>query len=162
MSTVRPDATPFVMREPCRWCLKDEGVEVQVGTVTFVNGQDSVRCRRCERHCYNAPRTETGKPQRNVRSRPQLSFGQRERILQRDGGRCFLCGRDPLAHGVILHVAHVLSVADGRKQGVEDDVLFDDANLVAACEECNLGMGKLSLEPRIWLALCRAQMGRRT
>jgi 5-methylcytosine-specific restriction endonuclease McrA len=160
MSTVRSGSSPYVMREPCRWC-KAEGIEVQVGTVQAVNGQDVVRCKRCERQCYNAPRTETGKPQRKVRTRPELSFGQRERILQRDGGRCFLCGRDPLRHGVILHVAHVLSVADGRAQGVDDELLFGDANLVTACEECNAGMGKVSLEPRIWLALCRAQMGRR-
>lgn len=156
--TVMP---PYTMREPCRWCLK-EGVEVHVGAIIPSNGQDVVRCKRCNRQCYNAPRAETGKPQRNIRSRPDLSFGQRERILRRDSARCFLCGRDPAQHGVILNVAHVLSVHEGRAMGVEDEILFDDANLVAACEECNQGMGKFSLEPRIWLALCRAQMRRNT
>lgn len=148
----------YVMREPCRWCLKDGVGEVLSGSISNVNGQDVVRCSRCERQCYNAPRAETGKPQRNVRSRPELSFGQRERILQRDGAQCFLCKR---ADG-ILHVAHVLSVADGRAQGVEDEVLFHDLNLITACEECNLGMGSLSLQPRIWLALIKAHMRRNT
>lgn len=151
---------PYLMREPCRFCAVD-GVEALVGTIETRNGQDVVRCKRCERHCYNAPRTETGKPQRKIRTRPDLSFGQRERILLRDGGRCFLCGRDPLRHGVNLNVAHVLSVADAKRLEVPDEVAFDDANLIAACEECNSGMKDISLEPRIWLALIKAQMERR-
>lgn len=155
--------SPYVMREACRFCLRDEGIEVLIGTMSTVNGQDVVRCKRCERHVYNAPRTETGKPQRNIKTRPDLKFGQRERILQRDGARCLLCGRDPIRHPDVDHlvVAHVLSVDEGRRLGVDDDVLFDDANLITACEECNKGMGSLSMEPRIWIALIKAQLGRR-
>jgi hypothetical protein len=66
------------MREPCPRCGCGDG------TVAMVNGQDTVRCAECERFCYNAPRTETGRPRRSLRTRPQVSPGQRARILLRD------------------------------------------------------------------------------
>lgn len=149
----------MLMRAPCRWCLSNDGMTATDGTMQSVNGQDVVRCARCGRHCYNAPRSETGKPQRHVRSRPDLKLGQRERILTRDGNRCLLCGIGP-DHGAILHVSHAMSVEDGRRLGVEDEVLFDDDNLFASCEECNLSMGAESVPARIFLRLIHARLKR--
>lgn len=151
---------PYQMREPCPYCLK-EGTANMNGTMTTSNGQDVVRCNNCGRHCYNAPRSETGKPQRKIKSREDLSFGQRERILERDGARCVLCGREPQAHNVIIVIAHAISVHEGKQLGVSDDALNDDANLFAACEECNAGMGSRSLEPKIMARLVVARFNRK-
>jgi 5-methylcytosine-specific restriction endonuclease McrA len=152
---------PFTMRKPCRFCLEEnEPVETTDGAMRSRNGQDVVRCRRCARQCYNAPRSETGKPQRTIKSRPGLKFGQRERILERDGARCWLCGRDPIQHGVILVIAHAVSVKEGREQGATDEELFNDANLFAACEECNAEMGSRSLEPRLLYRVLLARIRR--
>jgi hypothetical protein len=57
-------------------------------------------------------------------------------ILQRDGFRCTYCGR-AAADGVVLHVDHIQSWADGGTD--------DPSNLTAACEDCNLGKRALSL-----------------
>lgn len=153
MADIKP--APYPMREPCRWCLKD-GVPHMDGVLSYVNGQDVVRCTRCERQCYNAPRTETGKPQRVIRTRPGLKPGQRERILERDGGECFLCHR----RDTILNASHALSVADAQECGWSEEEYMDDANLFAACEECNLGMKSRSMEARIFLRLIQLRIRR--
>jgi 5-methylcytosine-specific restriction endonuclease McrA len=127
------------------------------GRLESRNGQDTVRCLRCKRLCYNAPRTETGKEQRSVKSRPDLKFGQRERVLLRDNGRCLICGRGP-EHNVILHIAHALSVSDAKDQGLGEEFYMDEENLFAACEECNLGIGSVSLSPRLMAKLLYARV----
>jgi hypothetical protein len=149
------------MREPCRWCMRDDGALHLDGAIRNTNGQDVIRCTRCSRLCYNAPKAETGKPQKTVKDRPR-NEGQRERILARDGARCQLCGRDPKMHQVVLHIAHCVSVDEGRKVGLSDEILFADYNLFAACEECNLAMKNVSVEPKfMWgLLITRFRRGR--
>ncbi len=138
-----PVTAPYTMREPCRWCMREDGMPVMEGYVTHVSGQDVVRCMKCNRQTYNAPKAETGKPQRVVRSREDLGFGQRERVLQRDNSTCLDCGRRPPV--VILHVAHMVSVSACKEHGFTDVDYNDDDNLYAACEECNLNRGGKSL-----------------
>lgn len=58
-----------------------------------------------------------------------LSCKTRFLVLRRDGFRCRYCGRP--APDVVLHVDHVIARANGGGD--------DDANLVTACRECNLG-----------------------
>ena len=57
-----------------------------------------------------------------------------ERIFQRDAGCCHWCGvplvRENPLHPNFFHVDHILAVRDGG--GV------DEANLVAACQRCNM------------------------
>lgn len=72
------------------------------------------------------------------------------RVIERSSGRCELCG----AAGV-LHVAHLLSVEDGIAAGLTDSEINCDENLCALCEECNLGLGALSVSPRLYIALLR-------
>jgi 5-methylcytosine-specific restriction endonuclease McrA len=150
---------PFEMREACKRCMT-KGELVIFGTMTTVNGQDVVRCGKCGQHCYNAPRSETGKPQRKIKSREDLTFGQRERILERDGARCVLCGRYPQAHNVVLVIGHAISLAEGRAQGCTDEQLNDDANLYVSCEECNAGQGARSLAPWVMARLLIARFNR--
>lgn len=146
------DALPeYPMREPCKWCGEPER-----GRVRESGGQTVILCAECRKAVYNAPKRETGKPQRNVKSRPDLKQGQRERILERDGGECRWCHR----RDVILHVSHALSVKDALEIGIPEEVYMDDANLYAACEECNLGIGSRSMEARIFLALIQNRLRR--
>ncbi len=141
---------PFMMRAPCRWCTTD-GALTMDGVRRESNGQDLVYCLACYRWCYNAPKVETGKPQRTLKSRAELKHGQRGRILERDGSRCQQCGKSPM-DGVILNAGHVVSVRDCKTFGFEADVYNDDDNLFAQCEECNADQGARSLAPPL---LCR-------
>jgi 5-methylcytosine-specific restriction endonuclease McrA len=139
---------PYVMRESCRWCRR-EGKHQQIGYLRESGGQDVIRCAGCDRACYNAPKYETGKPQRTLKTRADLKPGQRTRILERDGAVCLLCKRRETE----LHIAHALSVADIKKHGILDIEPNDDANLFVCCEECNLDMRERSVEARIFLHL---------
>lgn len=62
------------------------------------------------------------------------SIGARLRfdVLRRDSYTCQYCGRR--APHVSLHIDHVLPVADGGSNELD--------NLVAACQDCNLGKGR--------------------
>jgi 5-methylcytosine-specific restriction endonuclease McrA len=64
----------------------------------------------------------------------QISPQRRMHVFVRDNHTCVYCGRRPPE--VKLHVDHKVSVKDGGT----DDL----ANLVTACEECNLGKGATS------------------
>jgi hypothetical protein len=142
------ERTPCQAREPCRKCGSFDGVRI------LRNGQDTVRCARCGAHIYNAPRSETGRPARSTRSRPTIPPSQRSRILRRDGYRCRLCGRGP-AVGVVLHVAHMISVQDAKDAGMVGPWLNGDINLITGCDECNGGDSRRSLDPQaIFVLLC--------
>jgi 5-methylcytosine-specific restriction endonuclease McrA len=61
--------------------------------------------------------------------RAPIGLKLRFQILQRDNFTCRYCGRK--APDVVLHVDHVTPVSQGG--------LSEPDNLVAACEDCNLG-----------------------
>jgi transposase len=67
--------------------------------------------------------------------RKELSPRARYLILQRDNFRCCACGRSPKEHGVVLHVDHVIAVANGGGN--------DPANLQTLCADCNQGKSDL-------------------
>ena len=64
-------------------------------------------------------------------SRKQLSVRTRFEVFKRDRFTCQYCGRTP--PDVILHVDHIIAVADGGEN--------DPTNLTTACADCNLGKG---------------------
>lgn len=140
------------LRQPCRLCQSTDGRTVTKG------GQDVVYCAHCGCHAgYNAPKSETGRAPRSLRTRPDIKPSQRSRILDRDGGRCCIChhaNRD-------LDIAHLVSVDDGRTLGMTEAELYDDENLVAMCAPCNSGYGSMSVSPRVLLMLIRARIARR-
>lgn len=129
------------MRAACIECHGTEGYR------TDSNGQAVIRCVVCDRYAYNAPKVELGEEQRRVRTRPEIKPSLKARILNRDRNTCVVCHADDKP----LHVGHMISVKDGREMGMTDDELYDEHNLAAMCEECNLG---LSASP-ITLALQR-------
>lgn len=125
------------------------------GRITETNGQDVVRCISCDAYCYSAPRVETGRKQRSVTTvhkgiRPKL----RAKILERDGYRCVLC----CAVNVPLHVGHVVSVDAGLATGLKDEEINDEENLIAQCEECNLGQGAQPIPLRVAIAILKARI----
>jgi 5-methylcytosine-specific restriction endonuclease McrA len=140
----------MMMRAPCPGC------GCAHGTITTKNGQDTVRCAECARYCYNAPRTETGREPRSLRTRPTIRPSQRTRILLRDNGACVLCHR----HDVPLDVGHLISVHDGHALGLSDAMLDSDGNLAAMCASCNSGLSDVSLPPHLVAAALRAQSKR--
>lgn len=142
----------YTMRAPCK-------CGCERGRLESRNGQACVYCAECGAHCYNAPKVETGTATRAVSTRPDIKPKQRARVLARDAHRCLTCGRP--AGRVILHIGHVLSVDEGRALGATDVELYDDENLIAQCEECNLGTGSRSISPRLALLLIRAAIRRR-
>lgn len=130
------------MRSRCPRCACLDGI------VTTKNGQDTVRCAECDRFCYNAPRSETGRETRSLRTRPTIRPSQRTRILMRDNGACVLCHRSD----VPLDVGHLISVHDGHKLSLSDTELASDDNLAAMCTPCNSGLSSESLPPRLLVA----------
>lgn len=64
--------------------------------------------------------------------RNRMSSALRAQVLNRDGGRCKMCGVSA-GHGAILHVDHVIPVSRGGRTDLD--------NLQALCQECNLGKG---------------------
>jgi len=150
-----PGVRRHTAREPCPAC------NVTVAVIQGKGLQDAVRCARCGRHLYNAPRTETGRRVRTVDTvRRNIKPGQQARVLERDQGRCLLCRRADQA----LTIGHLLSVEEGFALGASEAELSDDADLAAMCEACNLGLGGLSVSPRtyaVMLWLVRAEIHRR-
>lgn len=136
------------MRSPCKSC---GGV---AGIVLERNGQDTVRCVLCGVFAYNAPRVETGRAQRSVSTvHAAIKPKQRSRILARASAKCEVCG----AHER-LHVGHIVSVVVGLSYGMTEETLNDDENLMALCEECNLGQGAEPMSLPLAIAVLRARI----
>jgi 5-methylcytosine-specific restriction endonuclease McrA len=137
------DRDKYLMREPCKRCSDIFGHIVEKG------GQDTVRCLTCNKHCYNAPCTETGRELRTTQTvHSAIKPKQRIRILLRDGSRCVICGRQE-RDGITLQVGHVVSVDTGLQNGLTELELNNDENLACICIECNLGLGNESLPLRV-------------
>lgn len=140
---------PYVMRSPCRF-----GCGTTDGFMETKNGQDMVRCASCNRLNYNAPRTETGREVRSVTTiHNGIKPSKRARILERDSGHCVICGSKKE-----LHVGHLLSVAEGLKQGLTDEQINDDENLATMCSECNLGQAERPVSMRLLMAVLMARL----
>ncbi len=70
-----------------------------------------------------------------MRGQRAIPLALRFQVLERDKGRCPLCGRGR-TDGVTLHVDHVTPYSLGG--------LTVLANLQSLCSECNLGKGNRS------------------
>jgi 5-methylcytosine-specific restriction endonuclease McrA len=140
------------MRTPCSRCRCADGI------IVTKNGQDTVRCAVCDKYAgYNAPRSETGRGRRSLRTRPTIRPSQRTRILVRDNGACVLCHRSDAD----LEVGHLISVHDGNLLGMSESELASDDNLAAMCASCNSGLSSESLPPRLLAAALWARRDRR-
>jgi 5-methylcytosine-specific restriction endonuclease McrA len=122
--------------------------------MTTVGSQDTVRCAACNRHCYNAPRSETGRPTRSLRTRPTIKPSQRARILLRDNATCVICHRA----NVPLDLGHLISVHDGPAFGLTEPELFSDENLAAMCDSCNSGLSSATVPLRFLAAALLARL----
>ena len=143
-------ADAYKMRERCRWCNRTDD-----GRIESRNGQNCVYCAACFRHCYNAPKYETGEAPREVTKivRGGLTLQKKARIRERDGNRCLMCGVG--ADKALLQVGHFLRVVDGVAAGLTEEEVSDDSNLVTICEACNLVLRDHSLPPRLLPTLIR-------
>lgn len=124
------------------------------GRIEERNGQDCVYCLDCGAYQYNAPRTETGREQRSLRSRPAIAPSKRARILERDNYTCVLCHRTDAP----LSIGHLISVESGQQLGLTDTDLYDDENLAAMCAECNAGLSKTPVSLRFLVRALQARL----
>jgi 5-methylcytosine-specific restriction endonuclease McrA len=108
-------------------------------------------CQACGKHNGFAKKKPEDK--RSATLRGNIKPNQRSRIIQRAKTRCECCGRPASATGVGLHVGHVVSIDAGVKAGVSLEVLNSDENLIAECEECNLGHGRAPLPMAVFIAI---------
>jgi hypothetical protein len=132
----------------CPKCDNTTGVVITVGP------QDTVRCTVCNHFLYCAPKTETGRAVRSTSTvHAAIKPKQRSRIIERANTRCERCGKPAAASVTGLHVGHILSVDDGIKHGLANDVINSDDNLLAECDECNGGHSKGALPVRLFIAL---------
>jgi len=70
-----------------------------------------------------------------------IPLGIRYKILERDNGKCTLCGKSPEKNGVILHIDHILPYSLGG--------LTEMSNLQTLCADCNIG--KSNKSKRKWI-----------
>jgi 5-methylcytosine-specific restriction endonuclease McrA len=141
----------MTMREPCKYCNHPEGrIEIR-------NGQDCVFCLKCGKHNYNAPKTETGRDVRSLRTRPDVKPNQRARILDRDAGQCIICHTTDRQ----LDLGHLVSVVDAKRLGWSENLIYDDENLATMCAPCNSGYSAVSINPRIFAALVVSRVRQR-
>ena len=100
--------------------------------------QDVVRCSNCDRHCYNAPRTELGLKPVTLASRPDIKPSRRFRILDAHGHACVSCHRTD----VDLQIDHLISREAADRLGFLDELIDSDLNLApcapsaTAASEC--------------------------
>ena len=131
----------------CPSCGCDEGIVEPKGL------QDVVRCKDCRKYIFNASRSITGKETRTLKTTHEaISTKQRFRIIERAGGRCETCGSRSL-----LTVGHVVSVADGHKAGLSDQIINSDENLICQCAECNSGTGEGTIPLRMYVLILNAR-----
>lgn len=124
------------------------------GEIRPTNGQNCLYCVLCGKFVKNVPKTQTGEKRRSVSTtHAAIRPKQRARVLERASNRCEFCGAAPPA--VVLNADHLLTVDDGHRMGLTDEEINHDENLAATCEECNLGRGRVSVSPRIYVALLR-------
>lgn len=143
------DPNRFKMRKPCAKCGSEEGELRPSGH------QDCVFC-VCGAFQYNAPRVETGRAVRTVKTVHEAISGKlRARIIERANRHCELCG----AHGqeVVPHVGHIVSVENGVRGGLTDQEINSEENLCAACAECNLGQSKATIPLHLAIAIVMAR-----
>ena len=114
-------------------------------------------CGDCGRHVKFVSKSELGEDPRSATVRGKIKPKQRARIIQRANLRCECCGRPASATGAGLHVGHVVSIDAGTKAGVALEVLNSDENLIAECEECNLGHGRDPLPLALFVAILKTR-----
>lgn len=126
----------FTMRKAC----KTPFCESTLGRIEVKNGQDCVYCCNCGEWQYNAHKVETGRAVRSTQTvHAAIKPRVRSDVLIRSNGRCELCGKS--SSDCVVHVGHILSVNVGVAEGLSDDDINDSENLMAMCDECNLGIG---------------------
>ena len=133
-----PSKEPYPMRAPCVKCGSE------IGYLTPNGMQDTVRCLKCDRYAYHAPRTETGRAVRTVKTTHEdINPKLRAFVIERAGTRCETCNKTgPDAY---LEVGHIISVIDGHRLHLTDEQINNVENLIAQCKECNLGFGSRTL-----------------
>ena len=150
--SVGDDPKPYPLRKPCAGCGASFGRILERGA------QDTVRCASCDRWQYNAPRTETGKAVRTVKTtHDAITSKTRARVLMRATGKCELCLCRP-EDTSSLHVGHIVSVKNGHDFGLSDDEINSAENLAAMCDQCNLGIGKDTIPLRLAIAIQMARL----
>lgn len=112
-------------------------------------------CRECDLKVGNwVSRASAGlRPRTTQTTHKGIGNSKRAKILMRANRACELCHKVDSP----LHVGHILSVKDGLKFGLTDEEINSDDNLAALCEECNYGVGSLSLPIRLLVALVQAR-----
>lgn len=128
----------FQMRKPCPKCETPEGF------IETRNGQDCVFCAWCKTHCYNAPKSETGREARTLRKRDTIRPSTRTAIFLRDNSACIICYSTDRPE-----VGHLISVADGAKYGIDFDLINSDENLAVMCATCNNGLSDETVPIRL-------------
>lgn len=158
------DALPDFRLRPDRRCKREGCKSVWGKGPHVVNGVPKVYCKYCPDRVYLcAPsKEELGWAKGREVSRPDLPPGMRERIMELDGARCFLCGRDASSPRLTFDVAHVGSVAEMRASGASDDEINSEHNLFWCCMECNQNRRPVdaSYHPKMFLRIIQRRATR--
>ena len=131
------------LREPCIKCGGLDGIVMRKGF------NDVVYCICCDTFGFNMPKTESGKKRQSCSTTHSgITPQTRIEVLREAGFQCETCGISAKESGG-LQVGHIRSVEECLKAGMTDREINAKSNLIAQCPECNLGLGKNSLNIKI-------------
>ena len=142
---------PIPLKEPCPDCGAVDGL------VNTAGAHQKLTCGDCGRYIRFVGKAELGLVPRTVATtRAGITPGVRARILERATGKCEVCG----ATDRPIHVGHCLSVREATEQGLTDEEINHEENLMAMCEDCNLGWGKRPVPVRLLARVIMARLRR--
>lgn len=128
------------LREPCIQCSGLDGMVKRKGF------NDVVTCIVCGTFGFNMPKTESGKKRQSCSTTHSgITPQTRIDVLRTAGFKCETCGI-PASKSGGLQVGHIRSVKECLEAGMTDREINALSNLIAQCPECNLGLGKKSLD----------------
>jgi hypothetical protein len=85
-------------------------------------------------HKLDTPFIDIDAARNKTRTRRNVSYGLRHKVMKRDGYKCVLCGTSPAyGNAVNLQIDHIKPYSKGGETVLQ--------NLQTLCEACNLGKG---------------------
>lgn len=144
-----PDS--FDMSKTCKHCGSSRGTPNMDGV------HERVNCAKCGRYVYFRGKVESGRKKRSVSTvHDGLRTSTKAKVKLRSNGMCELCGKSFSESP--CHVSHVISVNAGLAHGLTETELNDAENLVALCEECNIGLSDTTLPVRFVARVLRCRV----
>lgn len=117
-----------------------------VGFVIPKANNNALHCIACGVWNWNVSDADLGVAPKQYH-RPRIAEWLRMELMQEAQCQCLVCGSDEEQRDV----GHCISVDEGHRLDLSDDLLFNRWNLAIMCKRCNKGFGSRSVWPRLYV-----------